>query len=109
MKNKLFVAGIPYRTTDDDLKTLFANFGTVLEANVAIERETGRSRGFGFVTMSTEEEANKAIAEANEAEYDGRVLSVRISEDKPRPQRSFGGGAGADRGGDRGGFQRRSF
>lgn len=96
MKNKLFVAGIPYRTTDADLKALFENIGEVTEANIAIERETGRSRGFGFVTMASEELATKAIAEVDGAEFDGRILSVRISEDKPRPERrSFGAGAGS--------------
>jgi RNA recognition motif-containing protein len=98
MKNKLFVAGVSYQTRDNDLKELFENFGTVLEARIVMEKENpSRSRGFGFVTMSTEEEAMKAIAEADGAEFDGRTISVRMSEDKPRE----------DRGGSRG-FQRRS-
>jgi RNA recognition motif-containing protein len=87
MKNKLFIAGIPYRTRDNDLKELFENFGVVTEARVVMEKENpSRSRGFGFVTMATEEEAAKAIAEADGAEFDGRVISVRLSEDKPKTE-----------------------
>ena len=107
MTNKLFVAGIAYRSTDEELKNYFEQAGTVLEANIAIERETGRSRGFGFVTMATPEEAEAAIAKLHDTEMDGRVIAVRISEDKPRTERRpFSGG---DRGGFRGGSSNGGF
>jgi cold-inducible RNA-binding protein len=102
MTNKLFVAGISYRSTDEDLKNYFEQAGTVLEANIAIERETGRSRGFGFVTMATPEEAQNAIEKLHDTEMDGRIIAVRISEDKPKTERRPFSGAG-DRGGYRGG------
>jgi RNA recognition motif-containing protein len=103
MKNKLFVAGISYQTRDNDLKEFFTNFGEVLEAKIVMERENpSRSRGFGFVTMATEEQASEAIAKADGAEFDGRNISVRLSEDKPREDRKPYNSNG-------GGYQRRNF
>ncbi|MBN2585508.1 RNA-binding protein [Patescibacteria group bacterium] len=98
---KLFVGGLNYATTDDNLRELFAGAGTVESATVIIDRMSGRSKGFGFVEMATEEEAQKAIDELNGKELDGRTISVNVARPKvDRP--SFGGG-----GGGRGGYDRR--
>ncbi len=82
MKNKLFVGNISWDVSNDDLGDFFSKVGTVLEAVVIRDRQTNRSKGFGFVTMETEEEAQKAIEELNEAELDGRAINVDIA--KPR-------------------------
>ena len=101
---KLFVGGLNYSTTDDTLRDFFAGAGTVESATVIIDRMSGRSKGFGFVEMATEEEANAAIEQMNGKELDGRTISVNIARPKvDRP--SFGGGAGGNRGG--GGYNRR--
>ncbi|HMJ89793.1 MAG TPA: RNA-binding protein [Candidatus Acidoferrum sp.] len=92
MSNKLFVGNISFNTTENDLQDAFAAHGTVLEANLMIDRATGRPRGFGFVTMSTPEEAQKAISAMNGASIDGRALTV--NEARPREERSGGGGGG---------------
>jgi RNA recognition motif-containing protein len=95
---KLFVGGLNYATTDDNLREFFAGVGTVESATVIIDRMSGRSKGFGFVEMATEEEAQKAIDELNGKELDGRTISVNIARPKvDRP--SFGGGGGGGRGG----------
>ena len=86
MATKLFVGSLPYSTTDADLEAFFANAGTVVSARVIMDRETNRSKGFGFVEMSTEEEAKKAIAELNGKDLGGRSLIV--SEARPREERS---------------------
>ncbi len=102
MNNKLYVGGLSYDTTEDELKNHFGGAGTVVSASIIMDRETNRSRGFGFVEMSSEEEANKAIEMFNEKEFAGRTLTVNIAKPKSegdRPRRSFGGG-----GGSRGGF-----
>jgi RNA recognition motif-containing protein len=102
MKNKLFVAGISYNTRDNDLKNFFSAYGEVTEAKIIMEKENpSRSRGFGFVTMATEDQAAKAISEADGIEFDGRNISVRLSEDKPREDRKPYGSNG--------GYQRRDF
>ncbi len=102
MSNKLFVGNISFNTTENDLQDAFAAHGTVLEANLMVDRATGRPRGFGFVTMSTPEEAQKAIAAMNGASIDGRNLTV--NEARPREERSGGGGGGGGGyGGGRGG------
>ncbi|MDB4940053.1 MAG: putative RNA-binding protein RbpA [Candidatus Doudnabacteria bacterium] len=94
---KLFVGGLPWATTSDELNQLFAQAGTVTSATVIQDRMTGRSKGFGFVEMSDEDSA-KAIAMFNDTDYGGRKLVVNEARPMtPRPQRSFG-----DRG-DRGG------
>ena len=92
MSNKLFVGNLSFNTTENDLQDTFAAFGTVTEANLMTDRATGRARGFGFVTMSTAEEAQKAIEGMNGKSIDGRALTVNLA--KPREERSGGGGGG---------------
>ncbi|MEW6305986.1 MAG: RNA-binding protein [Verrucomicrobiota bacterium] len=111
MSTKLFVGNISFNTTENDLQDAFAQHGTVVETNLMMDRMTGRPRGFGFVTMSTPEEAQKAIQAMNGASLDGRALTVNIARPKEeRPsgggggRREFGGGGGGRRdGGGRGG------
>jgi RNA recognition motif-containing protein len=98
--NKLFVGNLSFNTTENDLQDTFAAHGTVLEANLMMDRATGRPRGFGFITMSTPEEAQAAINALNGKDMDGRALTVNVA--KPREERSGGGGGGGDRGGNRG-------
>jgi len=95
MGKKLFVGNLTFSTTGSDLETLFASAGTVESATVVSDRETGRSRGFGFVEMSTSTEATKAIAELNGRDIGGRQINV--SEAKDRKERSGGGGGGGGR------------
>lgn len=114
--NKLYVGGIPYRTTEDELRTAFEEAGTVTSVSIISDRMTGRSRGFGFVEMADEAQAQAAIDRWDGKEMDGRMLSVSFARpqgDRPagdRPQRGGGGGGfGGGRGGfgggnDRGGF-----
>lgn len=102
MGKKLFVGNLAFSTTGSDLEALFVSAGTVESATVVSDRETGRSRGFGFVEMSTSIEASKAIQELNGKDVGGRQINV--SEAKEREPRSGGGG-----GGGRGGFGRRSY
>lgn len=92
--NKLFVGNLSFQTTENDLQDAFAAHGTVLEANLMVDRMSGRPRGFGFVTMSTPEEAQKAIAALNGADLGGRNLTVNIA----RPKEEFSGGGGGGRG-----------
>ncbi len=94
MNKKLYVGGLPYSVTEDKLQEIFSAHGTVDSARVITDRFTGRSRGFGFVEMSSEEEAQKAIDSLNESDLDGRSLTVN----EARPQENRGGGGG---GGDR--------
>jgi RNA recognition motif-containing protein len=98
---KLFVGNLSFSATDDVLNETFSQSGTVESARVIIDRQTGRSKGFGFVEMSTPEEAAKAIADFDGAEYDGRA--IRVSEAKPQAPRENRGGGGFG-GGDRGGY-----
>ena len=93
--NKLYVGGLPYEVTDDRLQELFSAHGTVESARVITDRMTGRSRGFGFVEMSSQEEAQQAIDKLNGTDLEGRSLTV--NEAKPKEQRSGGGGGGRDR------------
>jgi cold-inducible RNA-binding protein len=103
MSMKLYVGNLSFRTSSDDLSELFATAGTVESASVVEDRETGRSRGFGFVEMSSKEEAEAAISQFNGKEINGRVLTV--NEAKPRENRGGGGGFGGGRnGGGRRGF-----
>jgi RNA recognition motif-containing protein len=90
---KVCVGNLTYGTTDADLQTLFGPFGTVQSAQVIMDRETGRSKGFGFVEMNSGDEAQAAISGLNEHEIDGRRLTV--NEAKPREARVGGGGNGA--------------
>lgn len=93
--NKLYVGGLPYEVTDDRLQEIFSAHGTVESSRVITDRMTGRSRGFGFVEMSSQEEAQQAIDKLNGTDLDGRSLTV--NEAKPKEQRSGGGGGGRDR------------
>jgi RNA recognition motif-containing protein len=95
MSNKLFVGNLSFNTTENDLQDAFAAFGTVTEANLMMDRATGRPRGFGFITMSTPEEAQKAIDGLNGKQVDGRALTVNVA--RPREERSGGGGGGGGR------------
>ena len=92
MSNKLFVGNLSFNMTENDLQDAFAAFGTVVEANLMMDRTTNRPRGFGFVTMSTPDEAQKAIEGMNGKEVDGRALTVNIA--RPREERPGGGGGG---------------
>lgn len=101
MAKKLYVGGLSYDTTQDSLKETFSQAGTVESAVIVTDKFSGRSRGFGFVEMSTEDEARKAIEMFNDKELDGRT--IKVNEARPledRPPRRGGGGFG--RGGDRG-------
>lgn len=90
MSNKLFVGNLSFNTTENDLQDAFSAHGTVTETNLMLDRSTGRPRGFGFVTMSTTEEAQKAVEAMNGTSLDGRALTVNIA--RPREERSGGGG-----------------
>jgi cold-inducible RNA-binding protein len=92
MSSKLFVGNLSFNTTENDLNDAFAAHGTVTETNLMMDRMSGRPRGFGFVTMGTAEEAQKAIDALNGKEMDGRALTVNIA--KPREDRTGGGGGG---------------
>ena len=92
MGSKLYVGNLSYETTSSDLQTLFEPHGAVSSAEVIQDRETGRSKGFGFVQMGTDEEAQKAISALSGQEHAGRALTV--NEAKPREERSGGGGGG---------------
>ncbi len=97
MSTKIFVGGLSWGTDDASLREAFEAYGEVTDAKVITDRDTGRSRGFGFVTFSTEDEASDAIENMNGAELDGRTLRVDSAHDK----RSGGGGGGGGRGGNR--------
>ena len=106
MSTKLYVGNLTFKTTSQDLQELFAQAGTVQSASVVEDRETGRSRGFGFVEMATNEEATAAIDQFNGKDLGGRAL--KVNEAKPRENRggsggrNFGGGGGGYRGGNGG-------
>ena len=107
MGTKLYVGNLPYSTTSQELNEMFAAHGGVKSADVIMDRETGRSKGFGFVEMNSEEEAKKAIEALNGQKMNGRPLTV--NEAKPREDRGGGGGGGGFRprmggGGSGGGF-----
>ena len=102
----LYISNLSYNISDEDLRLLFADYGEITSAKVIMDRETGRSRGFGFVELSDDELAKKAIEELNQASYDGRVIN--ITEARPREDRgdrggrfnnNRGGGYGSNRGG----------
>ena len=101
MSMKLYVGNLSFQTSSEELQQLFSQAGTVESASVVEDRDTGRSRGFGFVEMSTKEEGEAAIAQFNGKEVNGRALNV--NEAKPRENRGGGGGRGGF-GGNRGGF-----
>ena len=97
MGKKLYVGNLSYETTNANLEELFSPFGSVRSAQVIEDRDTGRSKGFGFVEMSDDNAARAAIQALNDKEHDGRRLAV--NEAKPREERSGGGGGGGGRGG----------
>lgn len=101
----IYISNLSFDVTDKDLNDIFSDYGVVTSAKVIMDRETGRSRGFGFVEMSSDEEARKAIAELDQAEYVGKTIRVneaRPKTDRPRTGGGFGGGNRG--GGSRGGF-----
>ena len=110
MGNKLYVGNLAFSIGDEDLKRLFEGFGTVNSASVIIDRDTGRSKGFGFVEMGSDQEAQAAIAATNCKEVEGRALTV--NEARPRAEGGgrggrgggFGGGGGGGGGRGRGGY-----
>ena len=95
MSNKLLVGNLSFNFTENDLNDAFAAFGTVTETNLMMDRTTGRPRGFGFVTMASPAEAEKAIEAMNGKEMDGRALTVNVA--RPREDRPAGGGGGGRR------------
>jgi RNA recognition motif-containing protein len=104
---KLYVGGIPYRTTEDEMRTAFEEAGQVTSASIIMDRMTGRSRGFGFVEMADEASAQAAIDRWDGKEMDGRMLSVSFARpqgDRPPREGGAGGFGGGSRGGSRGGF-----
>ena len=100
----IYISNLSYDVNDSDLRELFEEYGEVSSAKVIMDRETGRSRGFGFVEMSDDTQGQKAIDELNQAEYDGKVINVHVA--KPRTDRPAGGRRGFNRNG--GGRDRRS-
>ena len=99
-ENKLFVGNLSFQTSDDQLAQLFSEYGTVGRASVVTDRETGRSRGFGFVEMGSDQEAKAAISALDGTMVEGRNIQVNVA--RPR-ENGGGGGGGGGRGGDRGG------
>lgn len=105
MNTKLFVGNLSFNTTENDLQDAFAAHGTVMEANLVMDRMSGRPRGFGFVTMGSEEEAQKAIDAMNGASLDGRNVTVNVARPREEgggggnrgPRREFSGGGGRNR------------
>lgn len=106
MSKKLYCGNLSYSVGTPQLEEMFAAYGSVVSAQVIMDRDTGRSKGFGFIEMSSQQEANAAIAGLNGKDNDGR--SLQVNEAKPREDRgrSYGGGGGGGGGGDRGGQRR---
>lgn len=98
---KIYIGGLPYQADEDQLTQMFSSFGEVTSSKVITDRDTGRSKGFGFVEMSDDAAAKKAIAELHEAELGGRTITV--NEARPMEPRSGGGGGYGGGGGNRGG------
>jgi cold-inducible RNA-binding protein len=107
MGKRLYVGNLPFGITDQDLGSIFAEVGQVVSAKVVMDRDTGRSKGFGFVEMNTDEEAAKAISQFNGGELEGRQL--KINEARPMEPRTGGGGGGRGFGGGGGGGGRGGF
>jgi RNA recognition motif-containing protein len=104
MAKKLYVGGLPYSTTEDELRDAFSQAGSVTSATIIMDRMSGRSKGFGFVEMSTDEDAQKAIDMMNGKDFGGRALTVNEARPMEERPRGGGGGGGGFRGGDRGGY-----
>ena len=102
MAMKLYVGNLPYSMTDSDLQDLFSQHGTVQSVQIIIDRDTGRSKGFGFVEMSSSDEGQAAISALHDKEINGRKLTV--NEARPREERGPRGGGGGGGGGGRGGY-----
>jgi len=99
MAKKLFVGGLNWDTTDDGLRQAFAPYGEITEAKVITDRDTGRSRGFGFVTFDQDEDAKTAISKMNDTNLDGKTIKVNEAQEKsPRGGGRSGGGFGGGRG-----------
>ncbi len=94
MAKKLYVGGIPYSTTEDELKAAFAEIGEVTSSAIIIDKMTGRSKGFGFIEMANDADADKAVAEMNGKDFQGRTLTVNEARplEERAPRREFGGG-----------------
>ncbi|CAA7027962.1 unnamed protein product [Microthlaspi erraticum] len=104
MSTKLFIGGLSWGTDDQSLRDAFAHFGEVVDAKVIVDRESGRSRGFGFVNFSDETAANAAISEMDGKDLNGRNIRVNVANDRPStPRASYGGGGGGYGGGGYGG------
>lgn len=103
MAKKLYVGGLPYATTQDSLQAAFSKAGNVVSATVIIDKMSGRSKGFGFVEMETDEEAQKAIEMFNDQEFEGRKLTVNEARPMEPRTNNFGGGNRGNRGGFGGG------
>jgi RNA recognition motif-containing protein len=103
MAKKLFCGGLSWDTTDDSLRQAFEQFGEVVDAKVIMDRETGRSKGFGFVTLANDSEATAAISGMDGKSLDGRNIRVNEAIDKPRPSGGDHGGGRGGSGGGRGG------
>ncbi|HCC51882.1 MAG TPA: RNA-binding protein [Porphyromonadaceae bacterium] len=100
----IYISGLSYNVSDADLNELFAEYGEISSSKIITDRETGRSRGFGFVEMPNDSEGQKAIDELNGVEYDGKVISVSVARERTE-RSSFGGGGRRDnRGGHGGGY-----
>ena len=108
MSNKIFVGNLDFKVTENDLQDAFAAYGTVVEANLVTDRATGRPRGFAFVTMSTPEEAQKAIEGLNGKDMGGRALNVNIAREREERPGGGGGRRGYGGGGYGGGRRDRS-
>ena len=113
MGTRLYIGNLSYDTTEGDLQRMFEQAGTVKNCNIIMDRFTNKSRGFGFVEMATQDEANKAVAELNGKDLNGRALTVNEARPREeRPRGDFGGGdrggfGGGDRGERRGGYRDR--
>lgn len=105
----IYVAHLSWDTTDNSLQELFSQFGEVTSARIITDRETGRSRGFGFVDMTNDEEGQKAIDELNEKEFEGQTISVSVARPRTERRPNFNRGGGFGGGNNGGGFNRRRY
>jgi RNA recognition motif-containing protein len=99
MGKRLYVGNLSYNATEEDLRSLFAQFGTVADAKIILDRDTGRPRGFGFVEMASDEQATQAIGGLNGHEFQGRALTVNEAQDRAGGGRGGSGGSGGSGGG----------